>query len=68
MDTTFHWYLVVEGIEIKKRSLMGKIANKNCKKIYVTDDNPRNEDPKKLGEKFQNILLKIKHLILEIEN
>ena len=24
MDTTFHWYLVVEGIEIKKRSLMGK--------------------------------------------
>ena len=29
----------------KKRSLMAKIANKNCKKIYITDDNPRNENP-----------------------
>ena len=31
----------------KKRSIMAKIANKYCKKIYVTDDNPRNENPKK---------------------
>ena len=30
----------------KKRPLMAKIANKNCKKIYLTDDNPRNENPK----------------------
>ena len=28
-----------------KRKLMGLIANKLCKKIYITDDNPRNEDP-----------------------
>ena len=27
---------------------MAKIANKHCKKIYVTDDNPRNENPKKI--------------------
>ncbi len=32
----------------KKRPLMAKIANKNCKKIFVTDDNPRNENPKKI--------------------
>ena len=32
----------------KKRPLMAKIANMNCKKIYVTDDNPRNEDPKNI--------------------
>ena len=32
----------------KKRSIMAKIANNNCKKIYVTDDNPRNENPKKI--------------------
>ena len=25
---------------------MAKIANKYCSKIYITDDNPRNEDPK----------------------
>ena len=31
-----------------KRFLMGKIAKKYCKKIYVTDDNPRNENPKKI--------------------
>ena len=32
----------------KKRPLMAKIANDNCKKIYITDDNPRNENPKKI--------------------
>jgi len=30
----------------KKRLIMGKIAKKYCKKIFVTDDNPRNENPK----------------------
>ena len=33
---------------------MAKIANDNCKKIYITDDNPRNENPKKI----RNELLK----------
>ena len=28
-----------------KRSLMGRIAAQYCKKIYLTDDNPRNEKP-----------------------
>ncbi len=32
----------------KKRPLMAKIANNYSKKIYVTDDNPRNENPKKI--------------------
>ena len=27
---------------------MGAIAKKYCKKIFVTDDNPRNENPKKI--------------------
>ena len=31
-----------------KRSLMAKIANNHSKKIYVTDDNPRKENPKKI--------------------
>ena len=38
----------MEEIEIKKRPIMAKIANDNCKKIYVTDDNPRDESPKKI--------------------
>ena len=42
-------------IEIKKkRPIMAKIANDFCKKIYVTDDNPRNESP----QKIRNELLK----------
>ena len=32
----------------KKRSNMGKIDKKYCRKIFVTDDNPRNEAPKKI--------------------
>ena len=31
-----------------KRRLMGKVAKKYCDKIYVTDDNPRSENPKKI--------------------
>jgi murE/murF fusion protein len=43
----------------KKRPLMAKIANKYCKKIYVTDDNPRCENPKKIrSEIIKNINLK----------
>jgi len=34
--------------DYKKRALMAKIARKYCKKIYITDDNPRNENPKKI--------------------
>ena len=30
----------------EKRSFMGAIARKYCDNIYLTDDNPRNEDPK----------------------
>ena len=53
--------------DFKKRPIMGSIANSMCKKIYVTDDNPRSENPKKIRKEiikisdFQNIL------ILEIE-
>ncbi len=36
----------------KKRPLMAKIANKYCNKIYITDDNPRNEDPQKIRKEL----------------
>ncbi len=36
----------------KKRPLMAKIANKYCSKIYITDDNPRNEDPQKIRKEL----------------
>ena len=34
----------------KKRFLMGKVAKKYCRKVFVTDDNPRSENPKKIRE------------------
>jgi len=40
----------------EKRPLMARVANYYCKKIYVTDDNPRNENPKKIrNEIIKNI-------------
>ncbi len=38
--------------DLKKRFKMGKIASKYCRKIFITDDNPRNENPKKIREEI----------------
>mgnify|MGYP000850479330 CR=1 FL=1 len=42
--------------DFKKRSLMAKIAKSFCHNIYVTDDNPRKENPKIIRKEI------IKHL------
>ncbi len=36
--------------DVTKRPLMGKVAAKFAKKLYVTSDNPRTEDPDKIIE------------------
>ncbi|MDC1033242.1 UDP-N-acetylmuramoyl-L-alanyl-D-glutamate--2,6-diaminopimelate ligase [Candidatus Pelagibacter sp.] len=36
-----------------KRSKMGKIASKYADKIYLTDDNPRNENPQKIRNEIK---------------
>ncbi len=47
-----------------KRKMMGKIADKYCDKIYLTDDNPRSENPKNIRN---DIKLKIyRSEVLEI--
>ena len=38
--------------DFKKRKLMARIASLNCKKIYVTDDNPRTENPNKIRKEI----------------
>ena len=50
----------------KKRAEMGKIANKYCNKIYITDDNPRNENPKKIRHSITRLINKKK--LIEIGN
>ena len=37
----------------EKRPIMGKIANKYCDRIYLTDDNPRFEDPKSIRKSIR---------------
>ena len=48
-----------------KRRIMGKIAKKYCRKIFITDDNPRNEDPKKIRKE---IIKECKKLAVNIGN
>ena len=43
-----------------KRPIMGKIANEYCDKIYLTDDNPRNENPKKIRQSIKKKINKSK--------
>ena len=49
-----------------KRQMMGKIANQYCEKIYLTDDNPRNENPKKIRLSIKKRIDKSK--IIEISS
>ena len=49
-----------------KRPMMGKIANHYCDKIYLTDDNPRYENPKNIRTSIRKNINKSK--IYEIAN
>ena len=49
-----------------KRPMMGKIANKYCDRIYLTDDNPRYENPKTIRRSIRKNINKSK--IYEISN
>ena len=50
----------------KKRSIMGRIAEKYSNKIYLTDDNPRNENPSKIRNDIKKGIKKTK--ITELPN
>jgi len=49
-----------------KRAIMGKIANQYCDRIYLTDDNPRNENPKTIRVSIKENINKSK--VYEIAN
>ena len=49
----------------KKRPLMGAIAKKYCRKVFVTDDNPRNENPEKIRS---SIIKTCKKIAVDIGN
>ena len=47
--------------------MMGKIANQYCDKIYLTDDNPRNENPKKIRSAIKKKLISQKFVKFSID-
>ena len=46
--------------DFKKRYIMGQIAKKFANKIYLTDDNPRNEKPSKIREDIKKGIKKFR--------
>ena len=46
--------------DFKKRSVMGRIAEKYSDRIYLTDDNPRNENPSKIRRDIKRGIKKTK--------
>ena len=51
-----------------KRPMMGKIANQYCDRIYLTDDNPRKENPKKIRAAIMiKTSINLKSMRLQIE-
>ena len=46
--------------DFKKRFIMGKIASKYSDRIFLTDDNPRNENPSKIRMDIKKGIKKIK--------
>ncbi len=49
-----------------KRAMMGAIANNYCDRVYLTDDNPRWEDPHKIRQAIKKKIKKSK--VYEIAN
>ena len=50
-----------------KRYLMGEIADKYCEKIYITSDNPRNEDPLQIANMIMNGIKKLDKICMELD-
>ena len=40
--------------DVSKRIMMGRVAQRHAKKIYLTNDNPRSEEPLKILEEIDN--------------
>ena len=47
--------------------MMGKIANQYCDRIYLTDDNPRYENPKTIRKLNRKISINLKSMRFQIE-
>ena len=46
---------------------MGEIADKYCEKIYITSDNPRNEDPQQIANMIMNGIKDLDKICMELD-
>ncbi|MCC8372243.1 MAG: UDP-N-acetylmuramoyl-L-alanyl-D-glutamate--2,6-diaminopimelate ligase [Rickettsia endosymbiont of Pseudomimeciton antennatum] len=51
-----------------KRALMGKVAAEIADEIIITDDNPRNEEPKSIRQQIIQGIIAITNSFIEIKN
>ena len=52
--------------DVSKRPLMGRVAASLAKKVYVTSDNPRSEDPQAIAEDILSGIEDKSHVIVEL--
>ncbi|WP_342272671.1 UDP-N-acetylmuramoyl-L-alanyl-D-glutamate--2,6-diaminopimelate ligase [Candidatus Tisiphia endosymbiont of Parasteatoda lunata] len=51
-----------------KRALMGQVAAQIANEVIITDDNPRNEDPKSIRQQIIQGIIAITNSFIEIKN
>ena len=51
--------------DLEKRAMMGKVADSYCEKIYITNDNPRSEDPLTIFQMIKNGIKSSKTFFIE---
>ena len=53
--------------DTSKRPLMGRVASTLATKVYVTSDNPRNEDPQKIADNILDGIKNTSNVVVELD-
>ena len=53
--------------DTSKRPLMGRVASTLATKVYVTSDNPRNEDPQKIADDILEGIKNTSNVVVELD-
>ncbi len=53
--------------DTSKRPLMGRVASTLATKVYITSDNPRNEDPQKIADDILDGIKNTSNVVVELD-
>jgi len=53
--------------DTSKRPLMGRVASTLATKVYITSDNPRNEDPQKIADNILDGIKNTSNVVVELD-